>query len=90
MPPALAKTATESIKYLKESSLERSMQQKKVILLKEQLKSNNINFLNNKSHIVPVMVNDPIRCTEISNILLNNFGHYIQPINYPTVAALPL
>ena len=87
MPPALAKTATESIKYLKESSVERSMQQKNVILLKEQLKSNNISFLNNKSHIVPVMVNDPIRCTEISNILLNSFGHYIQPINYPTVAA---
>jgi len=87
MPPALAKTATESIKYLKESSIERSMQKKNVFFLKEQLKSNNINFLNNKSHIVPVMVNDPIRCTEISNILLNNFGHYIQPINYPTVAA---
>jgi 5-aminolevulinate synthase len=85
MPPALAKTATQSIKYLKNSNLERSLQQKNVMLLKKQLSDNNITYLYNKSHIIPVMVNDPIRCKEISNILLNDYGHYIQPINYPTV-----
>ena len=41
--------------------------------------------MENNTHIVPVMVNNPIRCSEISNILLKEFGHYIQPINYPTV-----
>ena len=49
------------------------------------LTKENINFMDNKSHIVPVMVHDPIKCKEISNILLDEFGHYIQPINYPTV-----
>ena len=87
MPPALAKTAAQSIKYLKDSCVERSLQQKNVMLLKKQLSDNNITYLDNKSHIIPVMVNDPIRCKEISNILLNDFGHYIQPINYPTVPA---
>ena len=87
MPPALAKTSAQSIKYLKDSCVERSLQQKNVILLKKQLSDNNITYLDNKSHIIPVMVNDPIRCKEISNILLNEFGHYIQPINHPTVPA---
>jgi 5-aminolevulinate synthase len=87
LPPALAKTATQSIKYLKNSDVERSLQQKNVMLLKKQLSDNNINYLDSESHIIPVMVNDPIRCKEISNILLNEFGHYIQPINYPTVPA---
>ena len=87
LPPALAKTATQSVKYLKNSDIERSLQQKNVMLLKKQLSDNNINYLDSKSHIIPVMVNNPIRCKEISNILLNEFGHYIQPINYPTVPA---
>jgi 5-aminolevulinate synthase len=87
LPPALAKTATQSIKYLKDSSVERHQQQKNVMLLKKQLSDNNINYLDSESHIIPVMVNDPRRCKEISNILLNEFGHYIQPINYPTVPA---
>ena len=87
LPPALAITATQSIKYLKKSEVERSIQKKNVMLLKKQLLDNSISYLDNKSHIIPVMVNDPIRCKEISNILLNDYGHYIQPINYPTVQA---
>ncbi len=85
MPPALAKTATESIKYLKESNSERKLQKENTIILKKSLLKQNIMFLDNDTHIVPVMVNNPQRCNEISNILLNEFGHYIQPINYPTV-----
>ncbi len=85
MPPALAKTATQSIRYLKKSNIERFLQRKNVTLLKKHLLEENISYLENSSHIIPVMVYDPLRCKEISNILLNNFGHYIQPINYPTV-----
>ncbi len=85
LPPALAKTATESIKYLKKSNYERILQKQKTITLKKYLSKENINYLDHNSHIVPVMVNNPIRCSEISNILINDFGHYIQPINYPTV-----
>jgi len=85
MPPALATAANESIRYLKKSNRERLLQKKNVVLLKNYLLKENIPFLDNKSHIIPVMVNNPIKCKEISNILLNDFGHYIQPINYPTV-----
>ena len=74
-----------SISYLKKSDKERKLQRKNTILLKKYLTKENINFIDNKSHIVPIMVNNPIRCKEISNILLNEFNHYIQPINYPTV-----
>ena len=85
MPPAIATAAYESIRYLKKSNRERLLQKKNVILLKNYFLKENIPFLDNKSHIIPVMVNNPIKCKEISNILLNDFGHYIQPINYPTV-----
>ena len=85
LPPALAKSATTSIRYLKKSKSERFLQQKNAIFLRKCLKKANIPFLNNSTHIVPVMVYNPLQCKEISNILLNEFGHYIQPINYPTV-----
>ena len=85
LPPALANAAITSIKYLKKSDKERILQQKNTILLKKYLRKENINFIDNKSHIVPIMVNNPIRCKEISDILLKDFKHYIQPINYPTV-----
>ena len=85
MPPAIASAAKASIQYLKKSNKERILQQKNTILLKKYLSRENISYLDNKSHIVPVMVHDPIKCKEISNILLNEYGHYIQPINYPTV-----
>ncbi len=85
LPPALLKAARTSICYLKKSDRERKLQKKNTILLKKYLAKENINFIDNKSHIVPIMVNNPIRCKEISNILLNEFKHYIQPINYPTV-----
>ena len=77
MPPALAKAATESIKYLKKSNYERILQKQKTTTLKKYLSKENINYLDHNSHIVPVMVNNPIRCSEISNILLNDLGRYV-------------
>ena len=85
LPPALVNAARTSISYLKKSDKERFLQQKNTILLKTYLDKEKINFMDNKSHIVPIMVNNPVRCKEISNILLHEFNHYIQPINYPTV-----
>ena len=87
LPPALANAASTSISYLKKSDKERKQQQKNTILLKKYLEKANINFINNKSHIVPIMINNQLKCKQISNILLNEFNHYIQPINYPTVPA---
>ena len=54
-------------------------------MLKKYLTKQNINFLDNKSHIVQVIVINTIRCLELSNILFNEHKHYIQPINYLTV-----
>ena len=85
LPPALVSAASSSICYLKKSDKERKLQQKNTITLKNYLTKENINFIDNKTHIVPIMVNNPVRCKKISNILLNEFSHYIQPINYPTV-----
>ncbi len=85
MPPAIASAAKASIQYLKKSNKERLLQQKNTNLLKKYLSKENISYLDNKSHIVPVMVHDPIKCKKISNMLLDKFGHYLQPINYPTV-----
>ena len=85
LPPALVSAACSSICYLKKSDKERKLQQKNTITLKNYLTKENINFMDNKSHIVPIMVNNAVRCKEISNILLSEFNHYIQPINYPTV-----
>ena len=85
IPPALAEASIKSIQYLKKSSSERCMQKENVIFLKNKLIEEKIPFLNNKSHIVPIMINDAYKCNEISQLLLKEYGHYIQPINYPTV-----
>jgi 5-aminolevulinate synthase len=45
----------------------------------------NLPIIKNNSHIVPLLVKDPVRCKEISDILLNDYSIYVQPINYPTV-----
>ena len=85
IPPLIAEASIKSIKYLKTSLIERDLQKSNVKYLKEQLMLKNINFLENESHIVPVMINDPAKCKKISEFLLDRYGHYIQPINYPTV-----
>ena len=85
IPPLIAEASIRSIKYLKTSLIERDLQKSNVKYLKEQLMLKNINFLENESHIVPVMINDPLKCKQISEFLLDRYGHYIQPINYPTV-----
>ena len=85
IPPLIAEASIQSIKHLKTSFVERNLQKSNVQYLKKKLALKNINFLKNKSHIVPVMINDPIKCKDISDLLLTKYGHYIQPINYPTV-----
>ena len=53
--------------------------------LKSALKKNNIPFIDNNSHIIPVIIGDPLLCKKASQILLDDFQVYVQPINYPTV-----
>ncbi len=85
LPPAIMEGALSSIKYLKNSSIEREAQKLKVSLLKNLLKENLIPFLENKSHIIPIIVGDAKKCSEMSWKLLEKYEIYIQPINYPTV-----
>jgi 5-aminolevulinate synthase len=85
LPPALAAGAAASIRHLKTSQAERARHQNRVALLRRKLDAAGIPHLRNPSHIVPVIVGDAAKCKWISDILLEQFGVYIQPINYPTV-----
>ena len=85
LPPAVAAAATASIRHLKESSDERAAQQERVARLRARLDAAGIPHLANGSHIIPVMIGDPVKCKMISDILMNDWGIYVQPINYPTV-----
>jgi 5-aminolevulinate synthase len=85
LPPALAAGALASIRHLKSSSVERERHQERVATVRRRLDAAGIPHLDNPSHIVPVMVGDPVRCKQISDLLLELHGVYAQPINYPTV-----
>ena len=85
LPPAVAAGARASIQHLKSSSAERQEQQANVAAVRERLDAAGIPHIDNPSHIIPVMVGDPVKCKYLSDILLAEHGIYIQPINYPTV-----
>jgi 5-aminolevulinate synthase len=85
LPPCIAAGAYTSIRHLKFSEEERKLMFDAVKKLKNQLKKNNIPFLDNNSHIIPVLIGDPKLCKKASQILLDDFRIYVQPINHPTV-----
>ncbi len=85
LPPCIAAGAYSSIRHLKFSTSERKLLFKVVNDLKSSLKKNDIPFLDNESHIIPVIIGDPILCKKASQVLLDEFQIYVQPINYPTV-----
>ncbi|MDP2084679.1 MAG: 5-aminolevulinate synthase [Gemmobacter sp.] len=86
LPPAVAAAATASIRHLKVSDAERRAQKQKVAEVRRRLDAIGIPHMPNDSHIIPVMIGDPVKCRMISDILLADWGIYVQPINYPTVA----
>jgi 5-aminolevulinate synthase len=86
LPPALAAGACASVRHLKESDAEREAHRDRVAAVRARLKAIGIPMLDNPSHIIPVMVGDPVHAKMISDWLLDNHGIYVQPINYPTVA----
>ncbi len=85
VPPAVAAGALAAVRHLKASSAERNRQQERVATLRRMLDAHRVPHYDNPSHIVPVMVGDPVRCKQISDQLLEQYGIYVQPINYPTV-----
>jgi 5-aminolevulinate synthase len=84
-PPAVAAGAIASIRHLRGSSSERARMHARVAQVRAGLDARGIPHLANPSHIVPVMVRDAVLCRQISDRLLDEFGIYVQPINYPTV-----
>ena len=85
LPPAVAAGARAAVQHLKVSEMERGRQQRNVRRVRAELARIGIPTLENPSHIVPVMVGDPVKCKRISDWLMANHGIYVQPINYPTV-----
>ena len=83
-PPVVA-GALASVRHLKSSTAERSRHQERARTLKQRLTAAGLPVLDNPSHIVPVMVGDPVVCKRLTDALLERFGIYVQPINYPTV-----
>jgi 5-aminolevulinate synthase len=85
LPPAVAAAATASIRHLKGSDAERKAQKTNVAKTRALLDRAGIPHLANESHIIPVMIGDPVKCRMLSDILMKDWGIYVQPINYPTV-----
>jgi 5-aminolevulinate synthase len=85
LPPAIAAGAEAAIKHLKHSQTERQALHANVAKVRRKLMAAGIPVMPNQSHIVPVMVGDPVKCKWISDYLMDNHGIYVQPINYPTV-----
>ena len=85
LPPALTAGALASVRHLKAHSELRDAHQERAETLKRRLTQAGIPVLPSVSHIVPVHVGDPVHCKMISDMLLEQHGVYVQPINYPTV-----
>jgi 5-aminolevulinate synthase len=85
LPPAVAAAARTSIVYLKTSDAERLGQRAQVARLRAGLDRAGIPHLQNDSHIVPVMIKDAVKTKMLADYLMDKFGIYVQPINYPTV-----
>ena len=83
--PAIAAGATAAIRHLKASSLERQLQSKHAKLLTVSLRARGLPVTETESHIVPLIVGDPVKCKALTDRLLSDFSIYVQPINYPTV-----
>jgi len=85
LPPAIAAGARAAIAHLRESGAERERLHERAATLRRRLDAIGVPHLPNPSHIVPVMVGDAVLCKTISDLLLDEHGIYVQPINYPTV-----
>jgi 5-aminolevulinate synthase len=86
LPPAICSAATAAIRHLKTSTWERERHQDRAARVKAILTSAGLPVMSSDTHIVPVFVGDPELCKQASDMLLEQHGIYIQPINYPTVA----
>ncbi len=85
LSPVLVAGALASVRHLKVSNAERERHQERAARLKFLLQEVALPVMPSETHIVPVLVGDPVLCKQASDMLMSDFGIYIQPINYPTV-----
>ncbi|MGI3184119.1 5-aminolevulinate synthase [Nioella aestuarii] len=85
LPPVVAAGAAASVRHLKSDQALRDLHQERAKVLKLRLKGMGLPIIDHGSHIVPVMVGDPVHTKKISDMLLSEYGIYVQPINFPTV-----
>lgn len=85
LSPVLVAGVLASVRHLKASSVEREGQQAAAAMLKQMFRDAGLPVMDSTTHIVPLMVGDPVKAKKISDILLAEYGVYVQPINYPTV-----
>ena len=85
LPPAVAAGALASVRYVKEHNELRVQHQERAATLKKRFIDSRIPVMPSITHIVPVLVGNPVLCKQASDELLFNHGIYVQPINYPTV-----
>tara|TARA_R110002072_G_scaffold66874_2_gene164399 strand:+ start:147 stop:1358 length:1212 start_codon:yes stop_codon:yes gene_type:complete len=85
MPPAVAAGALASVRHLKASNAEREIHQERAATLKLLLREAGLPVMPSVSHIVPVLVGDPVLCKQVTDELMDRHNIYVQPINYPTV-----
>lgn len=85
LPPCVLAGALASVEYLKTSTAERERAHQNAQMLKNKLTAAGLPFLKGESHIVPLIVGDAVCCKAITDILINEYDIYVQPINYPTV-----
>jgi 5-aminolevulinate synthase len=85
LPPAIAAGALASVRYLKADPSLRDLHQHRAATLKQKLTKAGLPVMPSSTHIVPVLVGNPVTCKVVSDELLRCYGIYAQPINYPTV-----
>jgi 5-aminolevulinate synthase len=85
LPPAVLAGARASIDHLKVSQIEREIKLRNVAYFKQRLDAADMPYMKGESHIVPLIVGEPTCCQHVTDILLDRYDIYVQPINYPTV-----
>ena len=85
LPPAVAAGALASVSHLRRSQAERDAHQERAATLKRRLTEAGLPVMPSQSHIVPVLVGDPVACRAVTDRLMEQYAIYVQPINYPTV-----
>lgn len=85
LPPSIAAAARASVRAVRATPGLRSRHQERAARVKAALAARGLPVMDSPSHIVPLLVGDPVKCKQATDMLLEDFGLYIQPINYPTV-----